>query len=448
MCTKAKRIGETVIANCGMKMTIVEDFGCDNITIQFADGTIVKKKKYANFLKGMINNPTLRNYVGLTNLSNCGKWMKVIAQHGSKLDIEFEDGVIVSGYNISRFRKGYVRYPVVIDRLGETKVMNNGQEAKIENYRAYADIDVLFEDGTLVRGCSYDKFEHGSIANPNFRSSYGSLQEAIFMYYLQNAGFEKKPRGYFNKFSEDWGNKEIDMFNEELMVGIEYDGWYWHGNSVESDIYKDKLCEKSGIELFRIRESCNGKKLPVLNSGISCELVRDVNSVEEAEQVILFILSELNIRFDKTYSLDIDINRDIDKIRRFYRGKSKNRGVNRIGETSISAMGQKMTIIEYYAWNDVTVRFEDGTVVENRTYTQFVNGTIGNPNFYNSRIGEVNIATNGMKMKIIEYRSSSNITVQFEDGTIVENKSYGVFKSGKIGNPNVKRAWYKNCKAA
>ena len=55
-----------------------------------------------------------------------------------------------------------------------------------------------------------------------------------------------------------------------------------------------------------------------------------------------------------------------------------------------------------------------------------------------TRVGEKSKANNGMEMKIIGYRSSSDIDVQFEDGTIVKGKRYQQFKRGEIANPNVK----------
>lgn len=56
-----------------------------------------------------------------------------------------------------------------------------------------------------------------------------------------------------------------------------------------------------------------------------------------------------------------------------------------------------------------------------------------------TRVGEKSKANNGMEMKIIGYRSSLDIDVQFEDGTIVKGKSYQQFKRGEIANPNVKK---------
>jgi hypothetical protein len=45
--------------------------------------------------------------------------------------------------------------------------MNNGQSAVIKEYRKATDIDVEFEDGTIVTHRSYNTFLNGSIRNPN-----------------------------------------------------------------------------------------------------------------------------------------------------------------------------------------------------------------------------------------------------------------------------------------
>ena len=50
------------------------------------------------------------------------------------------------------------------------------------------------------------------------------------------------------------------------------------------------------------------------------------------------------------------------------------------------------------------------------------------------RKGEVNRAKNGMLMTIIRYGNSSDIDIEFEDGTIAYSKSYDAFKKGKIDN--------------
>lgn len=113
----------------------------------------------------------------------------------------------------------------------------------------------------------------------------------------------------------------------------------------------------------------------------------------------------------------------------------KNLAERRIGEVNRAKNGMLMKIIEYGNVRNIDVQFEDGTVVTNKTYSDFKKGSIANPLSFKLRVGEENIANNGMKMKIIEYRSLTDIDVQFEDGTIVHNKNYGNFKRGLISNP-------------
>lgn len=51
------------------------------------------------------------------------------------------------------------------------------------------------------------------------------------------------------------------------------------------------------------------------------------------------------------------------------------------------------------------------------------------------RTGEIGYNNQGLKMKIIKYNNSKNITVKFEDGYISKNREYKEFKGGGIKNP-------------
>ena len=55
-----------------------------------------------------------------------------------------------------------------------------------------------------------------------------------------------------------------------------------------------------------------------------------------------------------------------------------------------------------------------------------------------NHVGETKTMNCGMKCAIIEYINYNNITVRFEDKTIIKNKGYGAFKKGLIANPNLK----------
>ena len=59
------------------------------------------------------------------------------------------------------------------ERLNEIRVNNNGEEMRIIRYGGKADIDVQFEDGTIIEHKRYDHFKEGKIKNPMTPSVYG-----------------------------------------------------------------------------------------------------------------------------------------------------------------------------------------------------------------------------------------------------------------------------------
>ena len=66
------------------------------------------------------------------------------------------------------------------NRLNETRVMNCGQKATIINYRNYHDMDIQFEDGTIVEHCSYGNYKRGGVFNPELRK----IKD--YTYFLEN----------------------------------------------------------------------------------------------------------------------------------------------------------------------------------------------------------------------------------------------------------------------
>lgn len=435
---RESHIGEQKIANCGDLMTIVEFFSSTNITVMFSDGAIAKKKHYDNFLAGKIMNPNRRNHVGESRMAVCGMMMTIVACRTAKdCDIRFADGTMRYNMSYHNFKKGAIGYPQEeVNHVGEVRTANNGMEMRIIEYVNYRNITVEFADGTIRKNCAYESFLKGSIANPNVVSvRQSSLEEATYLYYLKKIGFERKARGYFKKFSSAWSNRELDMFNEELMIGLEYDGYYWHKDSVKKDIAKDKLCFDCCIDLIRIRAMDREKMLPLLNSGMSYEVLCDPKTTESIEQAIINVIMYINMKYNKTFSIDVDIIRDAEKIRRFYNKMSTRQNDAHIGETAKAYNGQMMTLKEYFGWDDITVEFEDKTIRKHVNYQNFLRGDVKNPSYYHKRIGEQRKATCGMTMTIVKYNSYRDITVRFDDGTEVET-IYSSFQTGNVLNPN------------
>lgn len=106
--------------------------------------------------------------------------------------------------------------------------------------------------------------------------------------------------------------------------------------------------------------------------------------------------------------------------------------INRIGEIHTTNEGHEVEIIDYFNANNLTIRFKDGDIINNVMYNTLTKGQVGKPK---NRVGEVSIMTKGYTAEIVEYYSSSNCSIKFEDGTILNKIRYGEFKKGSIKNP-------------
>lgn len=106
----------------------------------------------------------------------------------------------------------------------------------------------------------------------------------------------------------------------------------------------------------------------------------------------------------------------------------------RTGERRQMNCGLYVTIIKYKCSDFIDVQFDDGVIIENRKYRDFLLGKIRYPI---NRIGEENIMSCGLKATIIDYKNKEDITIQFEDGDIVEHRNYRRFLEGKIGHPGI-----------
>ena len=292
MVAKIDRVGETRVMNCGMKATIIRYGGATDIDVRFEDDTIIKHRQYGQFKKGTIVNQDIKasaeNRLGETNMMNCGMEATIIRYNTNKdIDVRFKDGTVVKHKSYSKFKKGGIANPnIKTSRLGETSMMNCGMKATIIRYGKYSDIDVRFEDGTIVKCKGYKDFKKGKIANQNIKTS---------------------------------------------------------------------------------AENC-------------------------------------------------------------------------LGDTQMMNCGMKATIIRYNGVRDIDVRFEDGTIVGSKTYNAFKKGSIANQNIKTSAencLGETRMMNCGMETTIIRYNTSKDIDVRFGDGTVVKYRTYNQFKKGEIAHQSL-----------
>ncbi len=289
---REQRIGESKINNQGLKMTIVAYTNSSDMAVMFDDG-YVKKCDYRWFKRGVVSNPnfsssSLLDRTGETNVNRQGLKMTIVAYRaGRDIDVQFEDGAVSSHRHYTDFIKGLIRHPTTakvphdLSRVGMSTTNHQGLKMTIVAYVGSQDVDVQFEDGSIIRHQTYANFIKGNTSNPNYHS----------------------PR----------------------------------------------------------------------------------------------------LRAD------------------------------RIGESNIANNGMRMTIIEYKHTDDITVQFEDGTIKSGVRYGSFKKGEVY-PGKVN-RVGKEICANCGIKMKISEYLRSDNISVIFETGAIKSNMAYSNFISGNIKHP-------------
>ena len=113
---------------------------------------------------------------------------------------------------------------------------------------------------------------------------------------------------------------------------------------------------------------------------------------------------------------------------------------DRIGRKATMNSGKTCRIIAYRSSMDLDVEFEDGAVAKHTSYTKFKLGMIGHP--YDTpkeqakrRLGEKRTMNCGLEAEIIRYGAYADIDVRFEDGYIARHAAYKEFLNGSIRPP-------------
>lgn len=442
------RIGKKQKMNCGMYATITAYRKSNDIDVQFDDGACVSNRLYQDFLRGEIIHPDLKKdmtiYIGQTKMMHCGMNATIVEYKSScDIDVRFDDGIIVHQKSLSAFKGGRILHPKFkivntsntdditspkIGRfvIGETRMMNCGLRAEIIAYRSSRDIDIKFEDGEVVTNKSYGNFCKSKIEHPFYRAS-ASYPERVISGYLKASkvkfctewsdptlrGESKKKPLYFDFAVFDDSNK--------LILLIEYQG-YQH--------YQEVAMFGGANSFTRLQQHDNQKK--EYSDCHQIPLLYIPPSNNSLDQIVTF----LNVFFTENNLLP-------DRCILPVSAKSVSivdLPVERVGETKTMRCGIDAQIISYRSSSDIDVQFSDGSIVYHKSYRQFCLCQIVPEHLkYKNRIaksrtGETKIMKNGMEAKIIRYKNASDVDIQFQDGTIREKQTYSNFKNGNIGN--------------
>lgn len=126
---------------------------------------------------------TIKDRTGEVRMMSCGQTATIIVYRSNlDIDVQFEDGAVVTNKQYESFKLGYIKHPnheisgiykhqndLREKRIGQSKVMNNGIRATIVNYQNRFNIDVQFEDGVIIKGVCYSSWVKGETKHPTIK---------------------------------------------------------------------------------------------------------------------------------------------------------------------------------------------------------------------------------------------------------------------------------------
>ena len=119
--------------------------------------------------------------------------------------------------------------------------------------------------------------------------------------------------------------KEIDVYLPDFLVGIEYDGLYYHNSekAKQKEKDKEKVLKDNNIFLIRIKES--NKFLYDKDNHVI--YYKPKHSYENLEEVLEIITKILNFKFNVNLKIDFNIKRDTTKILNMYKFLKKQNSI-------------------------------------------------------------------------------------------------------------------------
>lgn len=194
--TKEDYIGMVKTMTCGMKAKIIEYRGIRDIDVEFEDHTIRKHVRMSNFKNGSIsplhklsNEENEQTYVNTTRMMKCGLKATLIKyRHSKDIDVRLENNEIRKHTSLSCFLQGAISPKNHRQDLGKKKYLNLtltmrcGMKATIIEYRKHDDIDVRFEDNTVVEHTRVNNFKKQQISHHVFFNKY-HVKHIAFTYH-------------------------------------------------------------------------------------------------------------------------------------------------------------------------------------------------------------------------------------------------------------------------
>ncbi|MBO7609579.1 MAG: hypothetical protein J6S96_05200 [Muribaculaceae bacterium] len=450
-CRTISYVGKRQLMKCGMEAEVIEDNGSKDITIKFLDGTILTNQRRDTFLSGHIKNPNYDadSIKGKVAMMNCGMEAEVIEDFGNEdITVKFSDGTIKTHCTRHNFIKGKIRNPNLANNHSLPQALifyfihmffpdtlSNYRPNWLKNRKTLANLEidiwipskrigieydgfrshceetqVSLEKATLISSASeIDKLitilERGSIVHSS--SKHINYQLDYVSEYNEYILLLKQLEETINKILEYLGITSRIEINDDIIYNL-----YYNIDPIEyRKISFDNSSERTHSSVLAQKE--------IVYCGKVVEVIEDNG------------YNDLTVIFEDGSTTKITRQAFILKHTNYLNKHSL------LGKKHIMNCGLEAEVIEDNGYNNITVRFEDGFISSKRTRQEFRKGMINNPNVKrHSLVGEEKIMKNKMRAIVIEDNGAFDIKIQFEDGYIARCVRSS-FRSGTVKNPNI-----------
>ena len=384
---KSYYIGKTYIYNCD-QVKIVDYISYHNVIVVDSNNcthavSIDVLKRGKNAIACQVS------HIGERKQMKNGLFATIIAYRNcNDIDVEFEDGTIREHRQYSSFNKGGISKesyshgsvcqskPICqSNRIGEKKQMKNGLFATIIAYRNCNDIDVEFEDGTIREHRRYSNFNEGSIPKKSY--SHESVCQSKSIRQSNHIGEKKQMKnGLFATIIAYRNYNDIDVEFEDGTIREHRRYSNFNEGSIPICSQRNLTPKAECVNIPRLEKGHRLGQTAIMSNGISATIIRYFNANNIDIKWDNGIITE-HCRYNNFIAGAIRCtpkkNQD---------GTRTNRKVDRINEKRMMNCGLYATIIKYINCKDLDVQFEDGYIAEHVKYQTFMHGRVYNPNTY------------------------------------------------------------------
>lgn len=292
------------------------------------------------------------------------------------------------------------------ERVGTVVRQSCGMNATCIAYRSSEDADFQFENGVVKTHRQWRPFTKGKIRCVSRKEqSEEDSRTRIGTSRMQKCGMNLTCIAYR-------GVRDCDFQFEDGYIVTHREWQHFQNGSIDRYSADEKIAQKIGqtkIQKCGLSATC-----------IAYHTYRDCDFRFEDGKEVKHLPW---IKFERGV-LPYDLRRGLAR--------------ERVGMKKVQNSGLLATCIAYRSATDCDFQFEDGKLMQHRTWKEFENGAIRHcrrSEDSKERVGISCRQKNGLDAVCVEYHSATDLKVQFPDGKTVEHRAWRGFIQGTVAHP-------------